>query len=157
MGGYIFEFKDGNGYIDVAHLFYVTEDGHAKSMREALLKRRDHIDELMDRSKTNLLSRTVAYGQMIWFCANFIGRLVDGLNITKLEVASLAYVAMTLATYYFWMNKPLDVDCPIVVVPGTQEGFGERSAALDFEERIAFLEYRDSGGYIPFIRLQHSP
>jgi hypothetical protein len=62
------------------------------------------VDELMDNSKTNPLSWTVAYNQMIWFCANLIGRLVDGLTITKLEVASLEYRdgAMTLrAADYF--------------------------------------------------------
>jgi hypothetical protein len=154
MGGYIFKFEDGHGYIDVVHLFDATEDGHFERMRAALLQRKDRVDDLMDRSKTNLLSRTVAYGQMLWFCANFIGRIVDGLPITKLEVVSLAYVAMTLATYYFWMSKPLDVDCPIVVVAGTQDGFGELSTAR-YSTRTQFgkLVRRDSGGCIIFIGL----
>ncbi|KAH6911668.1 hypothetical protein BKA70DRAFT_1268277 [Coprinopsis sp. MPI-PUGE-AT-0042] len=134
MGGYIFKFEDGHGYVDMVDLFKPSSsrsgsrNKHAEAMREALLQRRDHVEELTDKSKTNLLARTIAYGQMLWFCANFIGRLVEGLTITKLEVASLAYVAMTLATYYFWMDKPLDVDCPIVVAEETEGCFGKLSA-----------------------------
>ncbi|KAH6907708.1 hypothetical protein BKA70DRAFT_1283728 [Coprinopsis sp. MPI-PUGE-AT-0042] len=127
MGGYIFKFEDGHGYVDMRHLFVPNSspEGNARAVREALLQRRDRVEELTDKSKTNLLARTIAYGQMLWFCANFIGRLVEGLTITKLEVASLAYVAMTLATYYFWMDKPLDVDCPIIVAEGTEGSFGK--------------------------------
>ncbi|KAH6907719.1 hypothetical protein BKA70DRAFT_1428090 [Coprinopsis sp. MPI-PUGE-AT-0042] len=120
MGGYIFKFKDGHRYVDMGNLF----GSDAKAMREALLQRQDRVEELMDKSKTNLLARTIAYTQMLWFCTNFIGRLVDGLTITKLEVASLAYVAMTLAAYYFWIDKPLDVDCPIIVAEEAKGSFG---------------------------------
>lgn len=133
MGGYVFKFEDGQGYADMCYLFDDAEE-QAGVMREALLERRDPVDELMDKSKTNVLSRTVAYGQMLWFCANFIGRLVEGLTITKLEVASLAYVAMTLATYYFWMNKPLDVDCPIIAAVVTREGIAALRARHGSED-----------------------
>lgn len=125
MGGYVFKLEDGHGYVDMSNLFAANSGPCVeRMMRAALLQRKDDVDELMDRSKTNPLSRTVAYGQMLWFCANFLGRFLEGLTITKLEVASLAYIAMTLATYYFWMNKPLDVDCPIVVTAGTHQSFG---------------------------------
>ncbi|KAH6911637.1 hypothetical protein BKA70DRAFT_1098975, partial [Coprinopsis sp. MPI-PUGE-AT-0042] len=132
MGGYIFKFKDGHGYIDMKKLFEPSrfrKEWDAKAMRQALLQRQDRVEELMDKSKTNLLARTIAYSQMLWFCTNFIGRLVEGLTITKLEVASLAYVAMTLAAYYFWMDKPLDVDCPIIVAEGTEGSFGNLDTA----------------------------
>lgn len=127
MGGYIFKFQGEASYVDIASLFSESEtyEGmHVKAMREALLQRQDCEEELMDRSKTNLLTRTITYGQMVWFGINFIGRAIEGLTITKLEVASLAYVVMTLLTYYFWMDKPLDVDCPIVVVEAAEGDFG---------------------------------
>ncbi|KAH6911633.1 hypothetical protein BKA70DRAFT_1423394 [Coprinopsis sp. MPI-PUGE-AT-0042] len=140
MGGYVFKFEDGHGYIDMSNLFHPRAGRYIKGLKSALLQRRDRVDELMDRSKTNLLSRTVAFGQMLWFCANFIGRYVEGLAITKLEVASLAYVVMTLATYLFWMNKPLDVDCPIVV-SGTRESFGPGLLAVSYSHHRDFSSF----------------
>ncbi|KAH6911671.1 hypothetical protein BKA70DRAFT_1398485 [Coprinopsis sp. MPI-PUGE-AT-0042] len=151
MGGYIFKFKDGHGYVNTTKLFEqsaLPKEWDAKAMRQALLQRQDRVEELMDRSKTNLLARTIAYSQMLWFCTNFIGRYAEGLTITKLEVASLAYVVMTLAAYYFWMDKPLDVDCPIIVAEGTEGSFGKLGALppldLYFIEFEAFPDW-DSG------------
>ncbi|KAH6911681.1 hypothetical protein BKA70DRAFT_1268317 [Coprinopsis sp. MPI-PUGE-AT-0042] len=126
MGGYIFQFKEGHHYVD--------RRVNIAAMRSALLKRKDREEELMDRSKTNCLARTVVYGQMIWFGATLIKRSLESLSITTLEIASAAYVVNSLLTYYFWMNKPLDVDCPIVVTEETEGDFGtlhansERSA-----------------------------
>jgi hypothetical protein len=128
MGGYIFKFQGRSSYVDIASLFTesdLCEGMNVKAMREALLQRQDDEEELMDRSKTNLLTRSITYGQMVWFVINFIGRAIERLTITKLEVASLAYVVMTLLTYYFWMDKPLDVDCPIVVLEVTAGDFGK--------------------------------
>ena len=99
-------------------------DMHIGAMKTALLKREDTEEELMDRSKTNIFATVIAYGQMLWFGTNLAGRRAEGLAITKLEVASLAYVVMTLLTFFFWMNKPLDVDCPIVVKEAEEGDFG---------------------------------
>ncbi|KAH6911631.1 hypothetical protein BKA70DRAFT_1268226 [Coprinopsis sp. MPI-PUGE-AT-0042] len=145
MGGYVFKFKDGHSYVDMVDLFKSSSsrNKHAEAMREALLQRQDRVEELMDRSKTNLLARTIAYSQMLWFCTNFVGRLAEGLTITKLEVASLAYVAMTLAAYYFWMDKPLDVDCPIIVAEEEKGSFGNLDASPLFRHINEFTPFPD--------------
>lgn len=133
MGGYIFKSRDTLYYIDMKTLFIdkpIVKDMNIANMRRALLQRQDLEEELMDRSKTNGLTQIVVYGQMLWFGVSFIGKLVGGLTITKLEAASLAYVVTTLLTYYFWMHKPLDVECPIVVTEAVEGDFGDFDNSL---------------------------
>ena len=159
MGGYIFQFKDGLSYVNMHDLFgpgSQLEAMEIQVIRQALLLRSDCEEDLSDRSKTNFLARTIAFTQIVWFGANFIGRLAEGLKITKLEVATLAYVAMTLLTYYFWMDKPFDVECPIVVAEIQPGNFGVvcTSYTPTFFQMEPFIsqtsqEYRASSRFNP--------
>ena len=72
-------------------------------------------DEIQDRSKGDYLSKGIVLVQTSWFIIQCLARFVYRLEVTELEVATLAFAVLTGFTYYLWWNKPLDVRCSIPV------------------------------------------
>ncbi|PPQ85231.1 LOW QUALITY PROTEIN: hypothetical protein CVT25_010004 [Psilocybe cyanescens] len=72
-------------------------------------------DEILDRSKSDGLGKTLAAGQTAWFILQCIVRKSQGLGITELELATLAFAALNIFMYIFWWDKPFDVRIPIPV------------------------------------------
>ena len=72
-------------------------------------------EEIQDRSKGDYLSKGIVLVQTSWFITQCIVRGAYSLEVTKLEVATLAFAVLTGFTYYLWWNKPLDVHCSIPV------------------------------------------
>ncbi|KAF9471913.1 hypothetical protein BDN70DRAFT_845003, partial [Pholiota conissans] len=64
--------------------------------------------EINDRSKRDEFSKTIAIGQTSWFLAQCLTRKAQGLVTTELELVTIAFAALNVFIYYFWLNKPLD-------------------------------------------------
>jgi hypothetical protein len=98
--------------------------------------------ELMDKSKGDWISKSITSIQVIWFVSQLVGRAVQRLPVTTLELFTCAIVVCTAATYIAWWYKPLDVQRPMVLD-------SEVSATFLTEHRIQRLRtYRslvDSG------------
>ncbi|KAF9471914.1 hypothetical protein BDN70DRAFT_998425 [Pholiota conissans] len=71
--------------------------------------------ELYDRSKNDDLSKTIAIGQTTWFLAQCLTRKLQGLITTKIEIVTVAFAALNVFVYYFWWEKPMDVQSPVRV------------------------------------------
>ena len=80
-------------------------------------------EEIKDKSKGDGLTKTIAVFQLLWFSVQLIGRLTKGWAATELEVLMFATCILTVAIYFFWWNKPLDVHCQTVLesIPATGE------------------------------------
>jgi hypothetical protein len=72
-------------------------------------------EEIQDRSKGDYLSKGIVLIQTTWFVVHCIVRGVYRLEITELEVVTLAFVALTGAISYLWWDKPVDVRCSVPV------------------------------------------
>jgi hypothetical protein len=72
-------------------------------------------EEIADRSKGDYLSKSIVLFQTTWFIIQCIARGAYGLDVTELEVVTLAFATLTGVIYYFWWDKPLDVHCSIPV------------------------------------------
>ena len=59
--------------------------------------------------------RSITIFQVIWFSANTIGRAVQHLHITSLELTTLAFIPCTLATAFCWREKPAAIENMIVL------------------------------------------
>ena len=66
-------------------------------------------DELTDKSKFDILGSTIAFVQALWFCAQSIARVQQGLAISLLEVSTVAHVVMSSFTLILWWQKPQSV------------------------------------------------
>lgn len=72
-------------------------------------------EEIKDRSKGDELFKTLAVLQLLWFAVQIIVRASMHLNITNIELTTSALVVSTISMYWCWWDKPLDVQCPVVL------------------------------------------
>ncbi|KAJ7811856.1 hypothetical protein B0H13DRAFT_2472211 [Mycena leptocephala] len=74
-------------------------------------------EDIMDKSKSDALSKGLALAQSLWFTTQCLARVHQHLAITELEVATLAFAVVNIFIWLLWWNKPLDVQRQIVVGP----------------------------------------
>ncbi|TEB20425.1 hypothetical protein FA13DRAFT_1742974 [Coprinellus micaceus] len=67
------------------------------------------------RAKGGAFGKGLALTQTAWFLVQILARIALGMDVTHLEVTTLAYAALNGVIYWFWWQKPLDVQCPIVI------------------------------------------
>lgn len=91
--------------------------------------------ELTDRSKADVIAKTLVLLQTLWFVAQCIARGAEHLPLTELEIVTLAYAMINLFTYYFWWDKPKDVQCPIRVYKAGVDNSSKPGDATEIEER----------------------
>ncbi|THV01573.1 hypothetical protein K435DRAFT_616207, partial [Dendrothele bispora CBS 962.96] len=63
-------------------------------------------DEITAKSKTDFLTKFIAVGQTTWFTVQCITRVTEGLVVTNLEIVTVAFAFLNIATYFLWWNKP---------------------------------------------------
>ncbi|KDQ59713.1 hypothetical protein JAAARDRAFT_175201 [Jaapia argillacea MUCL 33604] len=89
-------------------------------------------EEIKDRSKGDALSKGVALVHTSWFTIQVIARSFHRLPTTELEVVTLAFTVLNLATYWLWWNKPLGVQCPFrVPLKSKSESHSSKSTPID--------------------------
>jgi len=71
--------------------------------------------EIMDKSKADNLLKTIAALQILWLIVSVITRKVYRLPISLLEVCTVAFAALAVATYVANLAKPKDVDVPVIL------------------------------------------
>ena len=69
--------------------------------------------EIEDRSKADGFSKTIALGQTLWFVAQCLARKVQHLELTLIELLTLSLAVLNGVLYFLWLNKSLDVRCPV--------------------------------------------
>jgi hypothetical protein len=68
-----------------------------------------------DRTQGDKLVKTIALIQIVWFFAQTLGRAIEGLAITTLELFTIGNVGCAIITYLAWWNKPNGVRLPIII------------------------------------------
>ena len=94
-------------------------------------------DDIEDKSKADWFIKGVALLQILWFVLEIIGRAIQHLAITTLELFTLATVSIAVFTYILWWDKPHDVTRPMVF--NTQSSLSDlRSMGPDWmrEDRV---------------------
>ncbi|KAK7016812.1 hypothetical protein VNI00_018788 [Paramarasmius palmivorus] len=72
-------------------------------------------DEIKDRSHADVITKSIAVIQTIWFIMQVLARAVEGLAITELEIITVGFAVLNFGTYFLWWNKPLRVRHPLRV------------------------------------------
>jgi hypothetical protein len=65
--------------------------------------------EIEDKSKGDFISKSVIILQTSWFVLQCIARGAQGLSITELELATIAFAGLNFVIYLLWWDKPLNV------------------------------------------------
>ncbi|KAF1934911.1 hypothetical protein EJ02DRAFT_328664, partial [Clathrospora elynae] len=66
--------------------------------------------EIWDKNKADSFARLLNVLQIVWFLVQIIGRAVQRLAVTTLELCTLSFIFCTINTLFFWRHKPLDVE-----------------------------------------------
>ena len=73
--------------------------------------------EVWDKSKADGFQKSLTCLQTGWFIIQIVGRAIQHLPITTLEITTLSFVLCTLVMFTQWANKPLDVESPTILTP----------------------------------------
>jgi len=92
-----------------------AEEGTAERKAAERKAESDLKEEIRDKSKSDSLGKAIACLQAAWLILQCIGRKVQHLPITTLEIATIAYVANAFLVYLLWWHKPLDIEVPILI------------------------------------------
>ena len=64
-------------------------------------------EEINDRSKGDTLSKLIFILQSTWFILQCLGRRIQGLDLTHIELTTLALASLNGITFALWWDKPL--------------------------------------------------
>jgi hypothetical protein len=72
-------------------------------------------EEILDKSKADIASKTITLFQTSWFALQIISRAAQHLAISTLEIFTLSIVACCLVSILLWWHKPKDVSTLCVI------------------------------------------
>ncbi|KAK0735362.1 hypothetical protein B0T21DRAFT_367587, partial [Apiosordaria backusii] len=70
---------------------------------------------ISDKSKADIVQKTVVMGQVLWMALQCTVRGVFGLPLTLLEVHTMVHVVCSLVIFVLWIRKPKDIQTPELV------------------------------------------
>ncbi|PLN81117.1 hypothetical protein BDW42DRAFT_169621 [Aspergillus taichungensis] len=65
-----------------------------------------------DKDRNDGFARAATLVQIIWFPVQCVGRWIQGIGLTTFELTTVAFILCTLHTFFFWFDKPQDVEVP---------------------------------------------
>ena len=71
--------------------------------------------EIWDKSNADYVAKFLACYQAAWLVIQLIGRGIQHLSVTPIELATVAIAGCSFTTLGFWFKKPLDVETPVVL------------------------------------------
>lgn len=77
------------------------------------------IDDLRDRSNADWLVKGIAISQSAWFMLQVCARVNQKLPLTTLELVVVAFIFCTGLMYFFWWDKPMDLE-QHTIIPDAQ-------------------------------------
>ncbi|KJA18687.1 hypothetical protein HYPSUDRAFT_205206 [Hypholoma sublateritium FD-334 SS-4] len=98
--------------------------------------------EIEDRSKGDIISKTVVILQTTWFIAQCIARWSVRIPVTELEIVTLGYAMLNGITYALWWNKPQNVGVPVYleIKAPLMDSLDDKPAALSSSEMESGIE-----------------
>jgi len=100
-------------------------------------------EEITDRSKGDALSKAIFILQSTWFILQCVGRLAQGLNLTQLELTTLALASLNGITFVLWWDKPLGAKSVVRVYLKRKLTDSERVAVSDIFSLVSTFDLCD--------------
>ena len=116
MGGFVFDLEENcpaeRDIFTAKHCrLTVTPRGMALLARCGFLPRISK-EDILDKSKSDNLSKVISVAQALWMLAQIVGRLIADLPVTLLEVNTLAHIMCAMIIYILWWDKPKLINEP---------------------------------------------
>lgn len=114
-------------------------------------------NEIRDKSKGNLITKLFVIIQSSWFILHCIARGFNSMYVTKLELLTLAYIAVGLLTWLAWWDKPQNVNRPIRVFTKFPPRPYEPSRKRGYMEKVGETILGTGDNYVILPNLQQVP
>jgi hypothetical protein len=117
MGGLVLQSPDFSPFpVDSKQLLYLIQKKYVSYPY--------HVDvgTIWDKNKADGFARSITLVQITWFILQSIGRAIQQLPITTLELLTITFIFCTLPTFFLWYHKPLDIQTPIFLQTDTRIG-----------------------------------
>ena len=115
MGGFYLKLSDVEPFpLDSAKIIWLFRQGYLSRERlgsEIVLPKR----EIEDKNKADNTVRLITSLQTIWFVINIIGRAIQHLAITTMELTVCGFIVTTIPVIFFWSHKPADINTSQVI------------------------------------------
>ncbi|KAL9131223.1 MAG: hypothetical protein Q9175_006823 [Cornicularia normoerica] len=116
MGGFVFDLEEScpterNTFTAKHSRLTVTPRGMALLARCGFLPKISK-EDILDKSKSDNMSKMISVVQALWMLAQIIGRLIIDLPVTLLEVNTLAHIMCAMIIYILWWDKPKLINEP---------------------------------------------
>ncbi|KAL8818127.1 MAG: hypothetical protein Q9223_003168 [Gallowayella weberi] len=109
MGGFVLQPRESAAFpINGKQLHWLIKRGYVEYPKMTA-------KEVWDKSKADGFQKSLTCLQTAWFIIQIVGRAIQKLPITTLEITTLSFVLCTLAMFSQWANKPLDVESPTIL------------------------------------------
>ena len=109
MGGFVLQPRDSQPFpVNSKQLHYLVTRGYT-SFPSTTKK------EIWDKSKQDGFQKALTLLQTGWFVLQCLGRAIQHLPVTTLELTTFGFVFCTFASYYQWSDKPLDVESATII------------------------------------------
>ncbi|KAL2074890.1 hypothetical protein VTL71DRAFT_8670 [Oculimacula yallundae] len=134
----------GGFAVDIEHLHNTVKRATLTPDGILLLAQHGHLfyvepDAIADKSKANILAKSLVCVQVLWVAGQAIERKVAGLPISLLEYHTLVHVVCALVMYVLWFKKPYDIQYPTVV---SSEEFPDALAYI-----VASTKWKGNSGF----------
>lgn len=124
--------------------------------------------EIRDRSKRDKFAKIIALIQSTYLVVEMIARAMQSSAISCLELTTVAFLVCTAATYYFWMEKPLDAEMPVhihmdhsiasvLLSAGSEAEKPFRNTPMDFVEQPGWYAWQRHSIFTNFGGLRGRP
>ena len=84
-------------------------------------------EELNSRSKSDGVVKLIALLQITWFGLQALFRAIQHLQVTPLEIMTVAFLVLAVLIYAIWWNRPQDIEYPIIITLQNAENGVETS------------------------------
>lgn len=116
MGGFVFDLEEDcpaerDTFTPKHSRLTVTPRGMALLARCGFLPKISK-EDILDKSKSDNLSKVISVVQALWMLAQIVGRLITDLPVTLLEVNTLAHIMCAMIIYILWWDKPKLINEP---------------------------------------------
>jgi hypothetical protein len=109
MGGFLLQPPDFPPFpVDGQQLLYLIQNNYIPY---------PNVDgeTIWDKNKADGFARAITLIQITWFSIQCIGRAIQHLTLSTLELLTINMIFCTVFTFYFWNHKPLDIQTPIIL------------------------------------------
>jgi len=113
--------------------------------RNFMLFMLDHLPNdarIDDRSKADILAKVLTCSQALWVAIQTIARLQQRLDVSLLEIVTVAYILLAIIAYSLWFSKPYSIGISDHVPLATEFEFvAAKAGSKTYDRGVLYFDF----------------